>query len=149
LGILDSKGLGYPAYCFLSCQKPPLGYLLAQLFLLLSTEPGGTPLPPLGWAPTAGDLLGVTSNAQEESLELGQARWRMGHPGGIDQVALLVQHHYVMVIIRPIDASKEHDYLLQDVSSSGSWWPHTPVLEARPSINLGPRRVGRGSAIFP
>jgi hypothetical protein len=63
-------------------------------------------------------------------------------------MALLVQHRYVMVVVRPIDASKEHDYLLQGGSSPRSWWPHTPVLEARPSINLGPRRVCRGSAIF-
>jgi hypothetical protein len=96
----------------------------------------------------AGDLLGITSNAQEESLELGQAGWRMGHPGGIDQMALLVQHRHVMVVLRPVDASKEHDYLPQDGGSPRSWWPHTLVLEARPSINLGPRRVCRGSAVF-
>jgi hypothetical protein len=40
------------------------------------------------------------------------------------------------VVISPIDAGEEHDCLLQVSNSPGSWWPHTPVLEARPSINL-------------
>ena len=43
-------------------------------------------------------------------------------------------HRHVMVVIRPVDASKEHDYLPQDGGSPRSWWPHTLVLEARPSI---------------
>jgi hypothetical protein len=61
----------------------------------------------------AGNLLGVASNVQEESLELGQARWRMGDAKGTYQLALLVQHCYVVVVISPVDASKEHVYLLQ------------------------------------
>jgi hypothetical protein len=64
----------------------------------------------------AGDLLGVTSNVQEESLELGQASWGMGDAKG----TYLVQHSEIMVVIRPIDASKEHDCLLQVSNSPGS-----------------------------
>jgi hypothetical protein len=65
----------------------------------------------------AGDLLGVTSNVQEESPELSQARWGMGDAKGTYQLAFLVQHRYIMVVIRPIDASKEHDCLLQVTDS--------------------------------
>jgi hypothetical protein len=45
----------------------------------------------------------------------------MGDAKGTYQLALLVQHSDIVVVIRPIDASKKHDYLLQGGSSPGSW----------------------------
>ena len=68
---------------------------------------------------TKQDLLGSPAMSRRKALSWARPAGE-GHPGGIDQMALLVQHRYVMVVVRPIDASKEHDYLLQGGSSPRS-----------------------------